>query len=293
MIIDFRVRPPYRDFCSMGALFAPRQEDLRTGLIFDQPTEGWGSRDQLSFKTFLHEMDDSGVDKAVAWGRQVVAPADPRQHFIAGSVSNDVVGQLIGEHGDRFFGFAGIETSDIPSALVELERCANLGLRGISLENPFASPPRYDDDEELYPLYAKASELGLICGLTLSGLIGPDLSYSDPVHLQRAALYFPQLTFVVSHGGWPHVLPMLAVALQCPNVYVCPDIYSSMPHMPGGDLYIDAANAGLWPRMLFGSGYPSRPIQEGVHAAKNAHWSSDKIRNAVMSGNARELLNLD
>ena len=46
----------------------------------------------------------------------------------------------------------------------------------------------------------------------------------------------------ISHGGWPQVQSMLAVAMRCPNVYLMPDCYLYIPGWPYARDYVKAAN---------------------------------------------------
>jgi len=91
------------------------------------------------------------------------------------------------------------------------------------------------------------------------GNAGPDISYSDPVQLDRVAADFPRLRIVVSHGNWPWVSHIIHIAFRRANVYVSPDMY--LHEMPGMDDYLKAANGFLADRFLFATAYPLAPLQ--------------------------------
>ncbi len=88
MIIDFRVRPPFKSFCKLN-IYGARD-----------PNPGPGSRprrvarrsafpilDDRSIERFVEEMNESGIDVAVAMGRNSPAPW--------GSVLNSDVAELV------------------------------------------------------------------------------------------------------------------------------------------------------------------------------------------------------
>src|SRR4051794_18487329 len=94
MIVDFRVRPPFRAFTST-ALYKPRNPNPDPvtvgGLLLDMPY--YRSFAEQSIEAFVEEMDEAGIDMAVVMGRQSAQ--------IYGFVPNqDVVG-LIEAYPDR------------------------------------------------------------------------------------------------------------------------------------------------------------------------------------------------
>lgn len=292
MIIDFRIRPPYGAIAEI-AVFSPIGTDPVTTPMLDQHGVGWDSRMERSFDRFVEEFDSTQLDRAVVWGRQVGSPpASSGEPFIAGSYPNQVVADIVEENPERFLGFGGIDTSDIGHAVETAHECHELGFHGVAVMNPFAYPPRYENDPDLYPFYQVLSDLGLIMAPTMSALVGPDMTYNDPVHLQRIALDFPELTFTIGHAGWPNTLQMIAVAMQCTNVYLCPDVYLGTPNFPGAQAFVDAANSGLATRLLYGSSYPSRPLAQSLETTAALGWASAEIRDGVLGGNAARLLGL-
>ena len=100
--------------------------------------------------------------------------------------------------------FAGEHPTIKPSrkgAIAQIERALALGFRGVTIE-PGAYPvPIYADDRTLYPIYAYLEDKDLPVVLLTGGNAGPDLSYSNPVQVDRVASDFPQLRIVVAHGN--------------------------------------------------------------------------------------------
>src|SRR5690606_29425019 len=157
------------------------------------------------------------------------APA--RHSDMHGSTPNAAVEAIMKQHPGRFIGLCAVDPTNRRAAIAEIDRCIEAGMRGVNIE-PGAYPvPMYPDDRRLYPIYAHCEDRGLPVVLMAGGNGGPDLSYSDPVHVDRVAADFPQLPIVVSHGGWPWVHQILHVAYRRQNVHVSPDMYLS--NMPG------------------------------------------------------------
>jgi predicted TIM-barrel fold metal-dependent hydrolase len=253
MIVDMRFRPPYRGFLSLH-VFARDPYDQRPG---QQRVEPAPSLVQKSVPLALEEMDQAGIDRAMVIGRRAHPP-------FAQVPSEDVI-SFVAEHPDRFFAVPALEPSDFRAALEELEELRTKPeVKAIHLEPGWAADPMYADDRRLYPIYHRLTEIGLPLLLSAGGTIGPDFSYVDPVRIHRVAKDFPTLTLVLGHGGWPYVNQALAVAYDCANVVLSPDMYMNVPNMPGSLEYVRAANYYLGDRLLFGTAYPARPMVESV-----------------------------
>src|SRR6202035_1048305 len=74
---------------------------------------------------------------------------------------NEAVAKVVTEHPDRYSGSGTISMNPvkIPRALAQVQRVADLGLAGLSLQPSFFGIPI--DDRVRYPVYAKAGELAL------------------------------------------------------------------------------------------------------------------------------------
>jgi predicted TIM-barrel fold metal-dependent hydrolase len=122
----------------------------------------------------------------------------------------------------------------------------------------------YADDANLYSIYERLEKIGMPTLVSAGGTIGPDFGYVDPKYLHRVAKDFPKLKLIIGHGGWPYVMQALAVAYDCANVYLSPDMYLNVPNMPGNLEYVRAANYYLRERLIFGTAYPARPMIESI-----------------------------
>ena len=184
---------------------------------------------------------------------------------------------------------AGINGATGKDALREIERCRQLGFKGIALDNGWGDPPLYDDDPTLFPIYEKCQEDGLIVAITSSIAIGPDMDYSKPIHIQRLGVQFRDLKIVVPHACWPWVSLACTAALRNLNLHLIPDYYIEMP---GANEYVDWANARLGNQILFASSYPGSGLIEAVNRYENLGFATRDIRRQVMGQNAARLLGL-
>lgn len=246
-IIDFRVRPPVG---SQNLYFykTPERRDNFNRKLGFTPAQ---SAIQQSMDLLFEEMDSVGVATGVVVGR--VSPS-------LGSTSNDDVADVVKAHPDRFVGFGAIDPLDRRAAMDEIERAAGLGLKGINIEPGTYRTPLYADDARLYPIYAQCEDMGLPIILMTGGNPGPDLSFTNPVQVDRVAAHFPKLQIIVSHGNWPWVHEILHVAFRRPNVYVSPDMY--LFDLPGSDDYVKAADTYLADQFIYASAYPLTPLKE-------------------------------
>ena len=285
MIIDFRVRPPFRGFTGT-AIYNPRNPnpDPVAARALQMNLPYYRSFAERSIEAFIEEMDAAGIGMGVVMGRQ-----SPPQY---GSVPNEDIVELLKLYPKRFLAFGGIDGSDPVKARAEIEKCIGWGFKGVAFDNGWCDPPLYDDDAALMPLYERCAEAGLIVSFTSSIFVGPDLTYCDPVHIQRVARRFPNLRIVVAHAAWPYTTQICGVALQCANVYLVPDFYGYIPNTPGADDYVRAANYYLGHRLLFASSYPVRPLGQSVEQFKALAFDSDEIRWRCLGGNAARLLGL-
>ena len=188
-------------------------------------------------------------------------------------------------------GMAGVDPSDGPEAMEELERyVVGEGLRGIVMEPGLTKTPMFVEDERIFPLYGRCQALGVPVMLMVGSNCGPDIEYSKPEHAERVAKAFPKLNIILSHGGWPWVTEAIHVAYRYKNVYLLPDLYQF--NGPGSGEYLAAANYILRDQMLFGSAYPYVSLREAVD-----YFLEGRLRPvaqpAFLAGNARRILELE
>jgi predicted TIM-barrel fold metal-dependent hydrolase len=282
-IIDMRLRPPIPAW-TRGSVFKTAMHYPRHCLSFKGARSAWLESLDLLFQ----EMDVAGIKYGVLMGRAASGAGS------LGGVENREIVEAVGKYRDRFLGFIGIDLEAIDRGLGEVREYASApNIKGISIEPGSAQRPRWCDDPSLDPIYKAALELDLPVSISLSGLLsalgGHDISWSNPVSIQRVARKYPELKIIVSHAAWPYADEMVVVALACPNVYVSPDLYASTAGMICADTYVKGANMFLEDRTLFGSAYPVKDLMDSVRDFLDLGWRKEIIPN-ILWRNAAKLL---
>jgi len=242
-----------------------------------------GSKDDEHFKrsstieAFVEEVREVGITASVVVGRDT-----PNL-----TISNDRILELTAPY-KELIGIASVDPQK-PNAVAEIERAVKqLGFKGINIEPGFGSPALKVDDPLLYPIYEACEHLGVPVFL-MSGPTTPDLEYANPAAVGRLARAFPNLAIVCYHGYYPYVSEMIGVAFRYQNVYVVPDMYV---FLPGGSLYVEAANGFMRNQLLFGSSYPFRAMGQTVDDFIGLGFKGAVLED-VLFNNAIQLLKLD
>lgn len=234
------------------------------------------SKDVASFVT---EIEQSGIEAAVVVGRDTPGI----KH------SNDEMAALV-KGRPRLIAMGSVDPHrlGVKAAVAEVERAVKqLGVAGINVEPGFGSPPRNCDDPMLFPVYEACSALGVPVSI-MSGPTAPSLEMVRPSAVGHVAKAFPDLSIICYHGFYPYVNEIIGVALRWENVFIVPDMYI---FVPGGSLYVEAANGCMKNQILFGSSYPFRPMKQSIDDYRKLGFNDDVIE-SVMYGNAARLLKL-
>lgn len=165
----------------------------------------------------IRDMDGAGIDKTV------ILPLDFEFRFSGDGFTfrdfNDLAGRYAKEYPGRIIPFAGVDPRRGKAAVDELRRCVEeMGFRGLKLWTVMGFMP---NDESYYPLYEEAARLGVTV-LVHTGL-GPGETYLEtcrPLYVDKPAVDFREVNFIMAHVGVPWVDEALAVALKNSNVYV-------------------------------------------------------------------------
>jgi predicted TIM-barrel fold metal-dependent hydrolase len=264
MIIDARVRPPYKSFNKVLALpkdAPPRvlPHPLRAGYT-EIPSVSKNSMD-----LFWEEWKEAGIDKAILVGRKCAQ----RQ------IENEDVAELRDLHPDKFVGaMAGIDAAftDIVGTLKEVDRLIkDMKFNGIVMDPGWCVPARYVDDRRLYPIYARCAELGCVLYLTMSLMQNPgDISYASPERVHRVATDFPKLQILVVHHAFPFSNEMIGIMVN------------------------NAGLGNIWvhKRMVFGTAFPVRPLKMAIDQFRALGFNDDVMED-IMFKNAAELFKLE
>lgn len=269
-VIDFRARPNTEPF--MGIYNSADRDPWKKFRTMRPPTE--------TLPEYVKHMTAAGVAVGVFTGRQGVLAGDH-------PIPNDYIASCVEAYPDTIRGFGGIDPRQTAAAIAEIDRCVQeLGLSGIALDPPSAlsgNGPTWDDEYLLFPLYERASDVGVPVVLTMGPVVG---RHGSPDVVDRVALAFPNLQIICSHGVWPQTAELIALAFRRSNVILETSIYIDYPGAAA--LIVEAANTIIQDQIVYASAYPFTPL-EGIDHFRTIGFAKDALA-AVCYGNAARIL---
>lgn len=177
--------------------------------------------------------------------------------------------------------------NDLAERVDELVR--DLGFRGIKLYPVYQH--HYLNDPRMYPLYAKAQELGVpvLVHTGSSVFKGARIKYGDPLHLDDVAIDFPELRLLLAHSGRPFWYEQAFwMARRHPNVYL------EISGLPAKHLleYFPRLES-LADKVIYGSDWPGYPYLRRNIEAIGQLPIGEQAKRKILGGNAAELLGLE
>jgi uncharacterized protein len=106
-----------------------------------------------------------------------------------------------------------------------------------------------------------------------------------PIGVDRPAIYFPEVRFVLSHTGWPWIEEALAMAFKFPNVYL--GTGSWPPHRWSASLVDFVRRAGRT-KVLFGTNFPTVGHRRALSQLAALDLTTE-VRQALLGDNARSV----
>ena len=174
-------------------------------------------------------------------------------------VPNETIAAACLEYPDAFTGLGSVDPHK-PSAVDEVARIAELGLRGVKFHPSLqAFAP---DDPKYWPVFAACERHGLLAlfhtgtsgiGARQPGGQGIRIDYAHPLKLDAVAAAHPELTVVAAHFGWPWQMDLIAIALHKTNVDI--DISGWSPKRIPPEV-IRELKGRLSGQFLWGSDFP-------------------------------------
>lgn len=153
--------------------------------------------------------------------------------------------------------FKGTWSIDPGTGLDGVERAAEMLDRPwcVGLHNHTHSWDRPFDHADFYPYYALAAahDVPFVMQAGASGGRFPS-ECGRPIGIDRPAIYFPTVRFVLSHLGWPWTDEAIAMALKFSNVYLGTATFP--PKRWSAEVTGFMAGAGAT-KCVFGSGFPT------------------------------------
>jgi len=163
------------------------------------------------------------------------------------------------------------------------------GFRGIKVYPVYQH--HYTNDPRLYPLYAKAQQLGIPALVHTGSSVfqGARIKYGDPLHLDDVAIDFPELVLLMAHGGRPFWYEQAFwMARRHPNVYL------EVSGLPGRRLleYFPRLEE-IAEKVVYGSDWPGNPyLRRNIEAILDLPLGVE-AKALILGGNAARLLRLE
>lgn len=212
-------------------------------------------------------------------------------------MSNDEIAEAVRRSGGDLIGFASVDPWKGRAAIRELERCRELGLRGLKVQpitqsfwlNDPKFRPLWDACQQLeLPVMVHTGTTGI--GAGSPGGRGLRLKYGQPIPaLDDVAADFPHLQLIAAHFGWPWHLELLAVARHKANVHV--DLSGWAPRYIPPEV-IRYCNSVIPDQFLFGSDFPLLSPDRWLAEFGELDLKPE-VRRKVLYENACRLLGLD
>lgn len=279
-VIDFRVRVP-PGLCPPVDVPATHSSQYNAVLNTGEKYAAAQTLDDL-----LQGMDHSRVDHAVIHAEHEVGDV--------ADALNRTVADIVDKHPDRFTGIGTISLDgfSIKKALRQVDECAEMGLIGLSIEPAFFG--MHLDEKKMYPIYAKAMEKNLLVALHtgINYTTHQPMAGENPILLDQIACDFPDLTLVASHGGWPWISEMVAVARKHPQVYIefggiAPKYVAAQGG--GWEVMHRFMNSVLKDQILYGTDWPTMDHERTLREWRVMELKHEVLEN-LLSRNAMGLL---
>ena len=274
-IIDFRFRPNTPEII----------DGIRNSSMFKASCKaiGFDARKPQPLPEIVADLDRLGVEIGVITGRD----CETTYGFPS---NNPSVLEFCRAYPQKFVGFWGIDPHKKMAAVKETEHAVrDLGMKGIAIDPYLAhiSPA----EARFYPLYSKCCELSCAVFITMAPppqVPGAIMEYADPRDVDKVARDFPELTIIMSHGGYPFVSEAVYTCLRNANVYMDISEYERAPMV---NVYVEAMNSLIPDKVVFASAHPFVELKDAL-AAYEAFPLKPEVREKVMYGNARKILGL-
>ncbi|HKI85604.1 MAG TPA: amidohydrolase family protein, partial [Thermoanaerobaculia bacterium] len=140
--------------------------------------------------------------------------------------ANDFVAKIARSAPDRLIPFGSVHPRFISEPGKEVERLAELGIRGLKIHPPhqaFAANAYLSDLPELRAVYAAAERLGLPVMVHTGTSIFPGARnrFANPMDTDDVAVDFPNLKLILAHAGRPlYMETCFFLARRHPNVHL-------------------------------------------------------------------------
>ncbi|WP_420639893.1 amidohydrolase family protein [Candidatus Poriferisocius sp.] len=229
-------------------------------------------------------MDELGVAALILPTTHRPPHLEPTDFELVAATPDDL-DDLWVAHPGRFWGQWSVDprtgTAGVRTAAAMLERpwCVALHTHTHSFDRRF-------DHADYYPYYAVCAEQDVPFVMqagSSGGLMASECG--APVGVDRPALYFPEVRFVLSHTGWPWVAEAIAMAIKFPNVYLGTSVYPPRHWSPELVSFINRAGRT---KCLWGTGFPTVGHRHALGQLTDVGLG-DEARANLLGGTARRV----
>jgi predicted TIM-barrel fold metal-dependent hydrolase len=201
-------------------------ENIRRPLLTGVPPEAfagvepWEMAKEADPAVLLKAMDKYGVDVACLLPESMMDTTGYSSRWC----TNGEMARIVETNPDRFLyqpNISPIKHKGVKNTIWELEYWVKE--KGARIFKFYPPEDTYINDQELWPFYAKAEELGIVLDIHAGFCwVPPGKSkYALPILIDDVARDFPELKINAFHMGYPYCDDLNMVAMGHPNVYVC------------------------------------------------------------------------
>ena len=234
---------------------------------------------------FAERMDEVGVDKIIVTALKSWSYFGQKLNYE--TTVEELVEACHAAPG-RVLGLCGINPMSRMNGVRELETA----VREHGFVGAHIHPHGYDltpDHAYYFPYYAKCDELGVPVVISMGHTLDQmPIDVGRPAHLDRIALYFPDLKIVCAHTGWPWVQEAVALASKHANVFMGTSAYAPKYWEPE---FVKFINTRGQDKVLWGTDFPVISHQRSL-AEIEALDLRDGPKQKLLRDNAQRVFNL-
>ena len=161
---------------------------------------GHGRLDEL-----LEIMELNKIDKSVVFA------VDEEGYEPTYELQNDKIIAAQNKYPDKIIAFTRIVPSAGKVAINEFKRCSDLGAKGLKMKTPDGFDP--PDAKIILDLIADRPNFPVIIHTAHD-------EHSQPRIWKPIIVKYPNINFILAHGGKDHYRKCVELAIKCPNVYI-------------------------------------------------------------------------
>jgi predicted TIM-barrel fold metal-dependent hydrolase len=266
-----------------------------------QPPDPFGEEYDRAADKYFGSTRRPTIEETVAYYRErkigfVMFTVDYESNVGRRRIPNEEIADAAARNSDIMIAFASIDPHKGKMGAREARRLiTEYGVKGFKFHPTMQG--FYPYDRMAWPLYEVIAEFKLPAifhsghsgmGSGMRGGGGLKLEYSNPMHLEEAAIDFPDMQMVIAHPSWPWQDEALSICLHKPNIWI--DLSGWSPKYFPKQL-VQYANSLLKDRMLFGTDFPLITPERWIDDFKVAGFKPE-VHAMIMKDNAVRLLNL-